>query len=433
MIPRILLLPVLGVLLVATLPAPPDKAGGDSRPFFEPRDFVEYWSAARVLSAGGDPYDAAQLLPVQRIAVGDPDLTEVVSLWTPPWTLPLYRPFGFEPFAVARYLWLALQLLLIAVSVELLWRTYGGPLGLSAILPHLLAVGFAPVFWTVFFGQNTGILLLGASGFLYFRTREQPYLAGAFAALTALKPHMLAVFGVVLVLDAVTKSGRKTLAAGVAVIAAGAVAAVAMNPDIFDQFLAALRKPRTPEAVPLSEWQVPLLSYHVRLAVDGEAFWVQFVPCLLGCAAAVPYYWLRRRNWDWRAELPRLVLASAVLAPYGGWMFDLTVLLVPVVAGGLAMAKSEVGLVRMGFAAGFAALFLGGIRLQKLHEFLWFAPAVAGLWAALEVLVAPASEPVCRPTTGSEAGATGQAAAEPIAEPTGRIRVRMGPPASAPS
>ena len=418
MIPRILLLPVLGVLLVATLPAPPDKAGDDPRPFFQPRDFVEYWSAARVLSAGGDPYDAAQLLPVQRIVTGDPDLTEVVSLWTPPWTLPLYRPFGFEPFAVARYVWLALQLLLIAVSVELLWRTYGGPLGLPALLPHLLAVGFAPVFWTVFFGQNTGILLLGVSGFLYFRTREQPYLAGAFAALTALKPHMLAVFGVVLVLDAVTKSGRKTLAAGVAVIATGAVAAVALNPDIFEQFLAALRKPRTPEAVPLSEWQVPLLSYHIRLAVDGGAFWVQFVPCLLGCAVAIPYYWLRRRTWDWRAELPRLVLASAVLAPYGGWMFDLTVLLVPVVAGGLAVAKSEVGLVRMGFAAGFAALFLGGIRLQKLHEFLWFAPAVGGLWVALEVVVARARNPQ---------------AVEPIAEPTGRIRVRMGPPPAVPS
>ena len=418
MIPRILLLPALGLLLVATLPAPPDKAGDAPRPFFQPRDFVEYWSAARVTADGGDPYDAAQLLPVQRIATGDPDLTEVVSLWTPPWTLPLYRPFGFEPFAVARYVWLALQLLLIAVSVELLWRVYGRALGLPAILPHLLAVGFAPVFWTVFFGQNTGILLLGVSGFLYFRTREQPYLAGAFAALTALKPHMLAVFGVVLVLDAVTKSGHKALAAGVAVIAAGAVAAVAMNPDIFDQFLAALRKPRTPEAVPLSEWQVPLLSYHVRLAVDGGAFWVQFVPCLLGCAAAIPYYWLRRRTWDWRAELPRLVLASAVLAPYGGWMFDLTMLLVPVVAGGLAVAKSEVGLVRMGFAAGFAVLFLGGIRLQKLHEFLWFAPAVGGLWVALEVVVARARNP---PAT------------EPIAEPPGRIRVRMGPPASAPS
>ncbi len=429
MIPRILLLPVLGVLLVATLPAPPDKAGDDPRPFFEPRDFVEYWSAARVLSAGGDPYDAAQLLPVQRIATGDPDLTEVVSLWTPPWTLPLYRPFGFEPFAVARYVWLVLQLLLIAVSVELLWRTYFRAGSVSdgiapvahasgSVLPHLLAVGFAPVFWTVFFGQNTGILLLGASGFLYFRTREQPYLAGAFAALTALKPHMLAVFGVVLVLDAVTKSGRKTLAAGVAVIAAGAVAAVALNPDIFEQFLAALRKPRTPEAVPLSEWQVPLLSYHIRLAVDGEAFRVQFVPCLLGCAVAIPYYWLRRRTWDWRAELPRLVLASAVLAPYGGWMFDLTVLLVPVVAGGLAVAKSEVGLVRMGFAAGFAALFLGGIRLQKLHEFVWFAPAVGGLWVALEVVVARARNPQV---------------VEPIAEPTGRIRVRMGPPPAVPS
>jgi hypothetical protein len=412
MIPRILLLPAVGLLLAATVPAPPDHAGDPPRSFFESRDFVEYWSAARVLAAGGDPYDAAQLLPVQRVATGEPDLKEVVSLWTPPWTLPVYRPFGFEPFAVARSVWLALQLLLIAISVELLWRTYGGPPGRAAWLPQLLAVGFAPVFWTLFFGQNTGILLLGVSGFLYFRTRERPYLAGAFVALTALKPHVLAVFGVVLVLDAVTRSGRKTLTAGVAVIAAGAVAAAVLHPHIFEQFLAALRKPRTPEAIPLSEWQVPLLSYHVRLAVDAGAFWVQFIPCLLGCAVAVPYYWLRRRTWDWRAELPRLVLASVVLAPYGGWMFDLTVLLVPVIAGGARVTKSEVGLVRMGFAAGFVVLFLGGIRLQKLHEFLWFAPAVAALWAILEWVRVTAKV---------------ERADRPNAEPAGGIRVSLSP------
>jgi len=82
------------------------------------------------------------------------------------------------------------------------------------------------------------------------------------------------------------------------------------------------------------------------------------------------------------------------------------------------VVKSEIVLVRMGFAAGFAVLFLGGIRLQRLHEFLWFAPAVAGLWATLEVVVVRTRS---------------QVAAEPIAEPAGEFRVRISPPASAPS
>jgi hypothetical protein len=51
------------------------------------RDFVEYWSAARVHAAGGNPYDGAQLLPLQRDALGEPGRTEAVMLWTPPWTL----------------------------------------------------------------------------------------------------------------------------------------------------------------------------------------------------------------------------------------------------------------------------------------------------------------------------------------------------------
>jgi Glycosyltransferase family 87 len=399
MIPRILLLPAVGLLLVTAKPG-----------FFQPRDFVEYWSAARVLATGGDPYDAAQLLPIQRVANDDPTQAKVVSLWTPPWTLPVYRPFGFEPFAVARPLWIALQLLLIAVSVELLWRTYGGSPGVPALLPHLLAAGFAPVFWTVFFGQNTGLLLLGLSGFLYFRTHDRPYLAGGFAALTALKPHVLAAFGVVLVLDAVSTAGRKALAAGVAVIAAGAVAAVAMNPDIFDLFLAALRKPSTPEAYSLSDWQVPLASYHLRRSLDAGAFWIQFVPCLGLCAAAVPYYWLRRRTWDWRAELPRLVLASALLAPYGAWIFDLTVLLVPVIAGGVAVARSGPGPVWKTVGGLYLVLFLAGVQPLMLEQFIWFAPAVAGLWAWVAM-----------------------GTVTPIGEPAGGFRVRISPPASAPS
>ena len=93
---------------------------------FPPKDFTEYWSAARVMASGGDPYNGAELLPVQREALNEPDLKQAVSLWTPPWTLPLYAPLGWLPYPAARWVWLAAQLALVFVSVELLWRPTAG-------------------------------------------------------------------------------------------------------------------------------------------------------------------------------------------------------------------------------------------------------------------------------------------------------------------
>ncbi len=335
---RLLPFPLVGLALVA---ARPD--------IFPPKDFPEYWAAAAVFAGGGDPYDGTQLLPVQRTVLGE-HIHQATSLWTPPWTLPLYLPLGFLPFTVARFVWIGLQLAMVFAAVELLWRTYqstsrererpedleppvahapGSPFW---FLPHLLALLFAPVFWLALFGQNTAFLLLGLAGFLHFRD-ARPYLAGCFAALTAVKPHLLAVFGVLLVLDVFRRDGWKVLLAGVGTLVALSLVSLAVNRDIFDLFVAAVRRPATPETVPLSEWDLPLIAHKLRHAIDPHRFVIQFVPLGVACGLmALHKLWLGRR-WEWREQLPWAVLVSCLYAPYGGWMFDLVVLLVPVVAG----------------------------------------------------------------------------------------------------
>ena len=70
-----------------------------------------------------------------------------------------------------------------------------------------VAVSFVGTWWLVGYGQNTGFLLLGLAGFLHFARRDRPFAAGACAALTALKPHLLAVFGVLLVAVGVAAAG----------------------------------------------------------------------------------------------------------------------------------------------------------------------------------------------------------------------------------
>ncbi len=344
-----------------------------------PRDFVEYYSAAKVLSDGGDPYDGSQLLPVQREITGNAEMSKAVSLWTPPWTLPIYLPFGFLPFSTAHFVWLLIQAALLALSVEFLWNIYPGPRRLGLLIPYALLLGFAPVFWNLHFGQNTAFLLLGLAGFLHFRSRGFAGPAGCCTALTAIKPHMLTLFGVALLMDAASRQGRRSLAAGVGVLVLAGAVSISFNPRIFGLFTDAVRQPSTPETVRLADWHVPLFGYEFRHAIAPQAFALQFLPVLMAILLTVAGQWKRRL--DWRAQLPWLVIASALVAPYGGWMFDLTILLVPAIVALLRIASLRQPLPILASISALGLLSRFGFLIRGLEEPIWFTPLFA-IWFA---------------------------------------------------
>lgn len=347
--------------------------------FLTARDFAEYWSAGAANLRGENPYDPAVLLPLQQLA--DPNRTDTVMMWNPPWSLALYMPLGWLSPRWATLLWVVIQFAAVILSADLLWRTFGGPDRFRWVA-QLVALSFVGTWWTVTFGQNTGLLLLGVAGFAYFRKLDRPAIAGAFAALTALKPHLLAVFGVLFVLDAVTRRGRIALASGSAVVAASLGLALLANPDVIAQYREALRNP-APEAVPLSAWKLPVASYWLRVWLAPQAFWVQFVPCLLACAGYAVYRLWRGRQWGWTAELPGVVAVSVLVSPYGGWIFDLSVLLVPVVwLAARAVRQNEWGIAGTLTAGQLAVLVASQAWVFDLHQFYWVAPAVLAVCLA---------------------------------------------------
>lgn len=383
--------PPLGLLaLTAGLAAAPP---GPAAPLFPARDFAEYWSAGRVHLAGGNPYDGAALLPLQRAVSGEADRTRAVSLWTPPWTLPLYwLPAAGSP-RDGHLGWVAVQVLAAAAGAWLTWRTVAA--GRWAWPAVVATVGFAPAWWMVVFGQNTGLLVLGLGGFLAARTGGRPVLAGAVGALTAIKPHLLAVFGLAVLLDATTsRAGRRVLVGGLLALAAGSVLSAAVRPSVFAEFATAVRQPPTAEVVPLAHWNVPTLGYKLRVLLEGDrlaadpgaGFAWQFVPLAVACVGLVGVWLARGRRWDWPADLPALVVVSALASPYGAWVFDLTVLLVPVTA---ALARLTAGGRPVPVAACCAALALLSLATVAvpgvgesgpggLEQFVWVTPAVAG-------------------------------------------------------
>jgi hypothetical protein len=308
-------------------------------------------------------------------------------LWTPPWTLPLYQPFGYLDPRPAHLAWLAVQLACVVAAVRMTWLVYVGKTAAWLAVP----VAFVPAWWLVVFAQNTGFLLLGLAGFLYLRTRGYPVAAGVVGALTAIKPHLLALFGLALVLDAGTRPGRRVLLGGVIALAAGAALALATNRDIFSQYYEAMTRPHSTDAPSVTMWELPLLSYELRIRYAPEHFRVQFAPIALAAVALVPYWWLRRNTWDWPTEVPRLTFASLLLAPYGGWVFDLVILLVPVTAA-VARASGQTLHLLIAFA-GLVVILLFGLRIENLKDSIWMTPALIAWYAAVAALARVAVKP----------------------------------------
>jgi len=366
----------------------------NSPAFLNPRDFLEFWSAGGVVARGGNPYDPDELLAVQRRA--EPERDAAVMMWNPPWALAVYVPVGLVPVRWATLIWVGLQLAAVMVSCNLLWGVYRGP-GRLRWVPQLLGVSFAPVVWNVLYGQNAGLLLLGLTGFVHFRAAGKPGRAGACAALTALKPHLLAVFGVLLVLDALCRSGRVALAAGVATLAVALGGVLVLNPDVVGQFVRTTFHP-PPGAVPLTEWVLPVAAYWLRVLLAPERFWVQFVPCAAACVGFAAWRLMRGERWDWPAALPWVVWASVLATPYGGWVFDLVVLLVPVVAVAARLAADGRFAALALFALGQLVVTTASLTWAgSLPGFFWVAPAVLILCCGGEWRTRGRGQPLPRP------------------------------------
>jgi hypothetical protein len=350
------------------------------------RDFEEYWSAGDVFVRGGNPFDARELDESLRAARGEADAPPTM-MWNPPWTLPVAAPFSLLPIRLAHPLWVALQLTLVLLSVRLTVDVYGylenahGPLTAAALL-------FPPTVFLLTYAQIGGLCLFGVAGFVWLMTRGRPARAGLCVALTVVKPHLLLAFGMFLLLAAiVSRPARLAVLAGAAAVAVSAGAAWLINPHVYADYFAALNAPPGSAGhVTVREWTVPLVGFWLRMWIAPDRFWIQFLPAAVSAVIAVVLWWKVRHNVDWPRVTPPLVLLSLFSAPYGGWPFDLVLLLVPMChaasAIGRAYGPRAAKLVLIGLAGLGLVVMLGvPVAGKALHAYVWLTPLVAAAYA----------------------------------------------------
>ena len=334
-----------------------------------PDDFVEYWVAARLTLDGRNPYDPAQLLPLQRAAGRDTD--EAIMMWNPPWSLAVVLPLGLIPAREAQLLWLVVNLAAVGYCGDRLWLLSGGSRDRRWV-GWAVALAFLPTLFALQSGQISPLLLLGAVLFLECRRRGWPVLAGAATVLLAAKPHLAYLIWAAIACEAVVQRRAGVIAGGVLAGVLATLAPLAFNPHVLHQYADAMANR------PPAQWVSPTLGTLLRMAFGETRFGLQFVPVVIG-VGWFGWHWRKHvRDWNWAEQLPVLILVSFVTSPYGAWPFDM-VLLLPAVIYMFVVSRSTVIL------AALVVINLGCLVMNLAHLvsfwFIWVPPAVLAVYA----------------------------------------------------
>jgi hypothetical protein len=341
-----------------------------------PSDFVEYWSAGRLNLAGGNPYDAAQLFVLQR-DYGCPD-DRPIMMYNPPWTLSFVMPFALLDYGTARLAWLLVQLTLVLVSAGAAWRLFRGSAERRWVA-WLLVLACFPTLIALRMGQIAPLMLAGLVGFLYFLRQSRDWLAGLALVPVMVKPQLFHLVWLSLLLWAVYGRRWSILGgAGLGLIAATGLA-LAVNPRGLTQYADVM------VSHPPVECLSPTAGAVLRALLGRERFWLQFLPPLIGAAWLMMHWLLHRDRWDWREQLPLILLVSLLTTSYGAWAFDLIVLLIPVLRLGVNL--SQTGSWRIPLAGYLAVNGLAlALNLAGVDGFwlVWLTPAALAAYLRLD-------------------------------------------------
>jgi hypothetical protein len=229
---------------------------------------------------------------------------------------------------------------------------------------------------------------------LDFGFRISDFLSGVCLVLVAIKPHLVYLIGLAILAWAIDRRRWFILMGGVVGLLVATVIALAKNPDVLRQYWEALSQH------PPDHFRSPTIGTFLRLLFGPDKFWLQFVPVGFGLAWLAWYWQRHRRDWQWSEQLPVLLLACYLTAPYGAWPFDYVVMLIPLVV----MAVRVVAHPRLGIVA-YAALSLLSFDLlaswqrtfsyEYHHLSIWMTPMLILMYMALAktpVVQEPAAE-----------------------------------------
>jgi hypothetical protein len=281
-------------------------------------------------------------------------------------------------------------------SALLLWRLAGGARELRWVAVALVLT-FAPTWFLLVGGQIAALTLLGVAGFLAALRANRPVLAGVCIALTAIKPHLFVPLATGLLIDAIrAPDGRRIILGGLLAVVVASIVATLPNLDIWNEYIAATTSAGSERHKGLSDWVNPTIGAWVRATLPGRPFWVQWVPTLAAGIGFAIYWWRAGAPGRWDRVMGWVIPLGLIAAPYGSWMCDQVLLLVPLIALLARNIDRPIVMRRLwpvGTIFTLASVVAIVMMVSKVGQenYVWFAPVVVACLAwAYRIATRPA-------------------------------------------
>jgi glycosyl transferase family 87 len=337
-------------------------------------DSVAYWSAARLLLTGGNPYSPEEMLRLETSAGWS--RSTALPTWNPPWTLVLFLPLGFSSYKIAQALWFLVNILILVSCSKALSRVYGN--GEDNLAFH---VTFIPALVCLLVGQTSLFVLLGFVYFLRLVQQKQDTRAGVAAALLAVKPQLIYLFWPALLLWAIVQRRTRILIGFAAMLLVASLVVLWLNPAVFSFYMQKWRL-MSPLESPVHTIGTLLRSYF-----GWQRHWLAYLPSVCGLF----WFVLRWGYWkrlDWRADLPTLLVVSLATTSYA-LIYDQAVLLIAVQQW-IQKAASANNRRRSVIMYSYIAINLAELGFTLAHyspfAFCWFPLLYLCLYVAAQIL-----------------------------------------------
>jgi len=284
-------------------------------------DLLSFWSAFQLFGSGANPYDPALLRELQQArGLG----AEPVKLtWNPPWFFVLFCPVLLFPLGKATVGMLGVNLLVTAGLARL---SLARPSAQNFVRAFALAILFYPTLQTLGFGQSSLVLTALAAGTIWAAHERRDVAAGICFALLSIKPHLLLGFIVVFLIWILVEQRFRILAAACVTFAGLVLVTAFFNPAAFTNWLRVFSGGGS--ALGVSDWQTATLCSALRSVLAGTPAWLIPAFVLLSVGLSVLVF-ARLRGRVAVDELFALILLVSVAASPYGWVFDFSLLLIP--------------------------------------------------------------------------------------------------------
>jgi len=348
-------------------------------------DFLIYYCEGRIFRSTQPPQLYNESLQAKL------QYETAASGWTPPQVKPymhppfevlLFVPFSLLPFTSAYLLWTVFNLVFLGVCIFLLKRAFRSKT--SLVWGILAALAFFPVFLTILEGQDTCFVLLAYSAALVALRKKCDLSAGACLGLGLVRPHLILPFVFVGMLR-----GKWRLFVGFATSCAAAsllsITVAGWHGFLhYPRYIWSLEHTRSTLVIPPQ--YIPnlrgFIDYFFR-NLDGPRVLlsINVLLSLLALMWASRKWATAERKQQFSSLGFSLALLVASLVSYHEFIYDFTVLLIPILALVHGPQRSTTG-TRWYFLPA-VVLFL-----TPLYILLWYRLGLLNLMSLVEVALA---------------------------------------------